>query len=114
MSRRPAWTDRENAALACLYFDMLQLATAGSAYNKAGMIRSYQGTDDAPEALHDRSRGSVEAKLMNATACHAKLDPHAVTMDGYGYRALVNYQAALRDAVAAELINYTAREARRA
>ena len=114
MSRRPAWTDRENAALARLYCDMLGLATAGHAYNKAGMVRSYQGTDDAPEALHARSRGSIEAKLMNATACHAKLQPEAVTMDGHGYRALVNYQAALLTAMRTELPAHAAREARRA
>ncbi len=102
-TNRTPWTPAENAALVRLYFDMLECATAGCAYNKAAMIRSYQATDNGqhPEALHNRSRGSIEAKLMNATACHRDLVPTAETMDGHGYRALSNYQAALREAMAA-------------
>jgi hypothetical protein len=40
---------------------------------------------------------------MNCSAAHATIDPQAVTMDGHGYRALANYQAALVDAMRAEL-----------
>lgn len=98
---RTPWTPAENAALVRLYFDMLGFATGGHPYNKAGMIRTYQASDEGrhPEALHNRSRGSIEAKLMNATACHRDLVPNAETMDGHGYRALPNYQAALKDAM---------------
>ncbi len=109
------WTDAENAALVTLYFTMLDHATAGEAYNKAVMIREAQGeapntspTTGIENTLHsavskaaplrDRSRGSIEAKLMNASAAHADLDG-APTMDGYGYRALSNYQKTLKDAM---------------
>lgn len=105
---RPApWSDDENAAIIRLYFDMLGLATAGHAYNKAGMIRSYQYTDEGrhAEALSARSRGSVELKLMNCSAAHRDIDADAVTMDGYGYRALPNYQAKTKIAMQAGLDN---------
>jgi len=115
-TNRTPWTPAENAALVRLYFDMLDCATAGCAYNKAAMIRSYQATDDGrhPEALANRSRGSVEAKLMNASACHADLINDHIerygseptsrdTMHGHGYRCLSNYQAALKDAMRDEI-----------
>jgi hypothetical protein len=98
-------------ALASLYFDMLTAATAGESYNKAGMIRAAQNGHGGSEAyaglLIDRSRGSIEAKLMNATAAHqdaidAGALPKSETMDGYGYRALANYQATLRGAIIVE------------
>lgn len=100
-TRPAAWTPAENAAVIRLYFDMLGFAVAGQKYNKAGMIRSYQASDEGkhPEALHARSRGSIEAKLMNASAAHRDLDGGITTMDGYGYRCLSNYQAALKDAM---------------
>jgi hypothetical protein len=104
MTTRKPWTDTENAALAALYFAMLDAAITGEKYNKAAMIRAYQfaGKDQpfmAASALAARSRGSIEAKLMNASAAHRDLFPDAVTMDGFGYRALANYQKALRDAI---------------
>jgi len=106
-SKPGPWTDDENAAVIRLYFDMLSLATAGASYNKAGMIRSYQFTDEGrhAEALSNRSRGSIEAKLMNCSAAHRDLQPRAETMDGHGYRALSNYQGALRTAMHSELID---------
>lgn len=110
MTRSPAWNDTENAALVALYFSMLDKAISGQPYNKAAMIRSSQNqpTDNpsipggaglklAP--LANRSKQSIEFKLMNASACHASLVPEGVTMDGYGYRAMPNYQAALKDAM---------------
>ena len=107
--RSPPWNDAENGALVALYFVMLERAIAGDAYNKAAMIRNEIDQPDAPNRLMtyplaDRSRGSVEAKLMNASAAHRDLVPGATTMDGYGYRCLSNYQAALKDAMAAALI----------
>jgi hypothetical protein len=112
---RPApWSVSENAALISLYFDMLDAALIGTAYNKAEMIRLAQAVDESTPGsdviftgsmpdwaccLSDRSRGSVEAKLMNASACHRDLIPDATTMDGFGYRALSNYQATLKTAM---------------
>ncbi len=107
MTRSPPWTPAENAALVGaggLYFAMLDKAVAGKPYNKAAMIRLAQSnsvtgitTSDAP--LMRRTKQSIEFKLMNASACHAAIDPEAETMDGHGYRAMPNYQAALLDAM---------------
>lgn len=111
MTKTTPWTPAENAALVRLYFTMLDSATAGRPYNKAAMIREvqtyrqneqYYGLSK-PLADSGRSRGSIEAKLMNASAAHAKLRPSATTMDGFGYRALANYQAALGEAMLHEL-----------
>ena len=106
------WADEENAGCISLYFEMLDAATLGAEYNKAAMIRATQGkvfTDPdavslAPAPLKVRSRGSIEAKLMNCSAAHrdvsAESGGQAVTMDGYGYRALSNYQGKLKAAMA--------------
>lgn len=112
---RKPWTPAENAALVHLYFAMLDAEHEGQPYNKAAMIRCARGENVLTEEslglplagfryggrLHQRSRGSIEAKLMNATACHRDLVPTAETMDSHGYRALPNYQASLREAMAA-------------
>ena len=104
MTRSPPWTDPENGACVALYFVMLDAAIPGHAYTKAGLIRVAQGTQDATPfsesfagKLSARSKQSIEFKLMNASAAHAALDPHADTMDCFGYRAMPNYQAALKD-----------------
>jgi hypothetical protein len=103
-----AWTDEENAAIVALYFAMLDAAIEGRPYNKRAMIREKQDATlqlggPVPPLyagwLKDRSKGSIEAKLMNCSACHAALDPNALTMDGFGYRALSNYQATLKTAM---------------
>ena len=103
MTNRTPWTPAENAALVRLYFRMLDAATTGRPYTKAAMIRHVQqlphGRDDAA-ALANRSRPSIECKLMNASAAHRDLCPEAETMDSHGYRALANYQRTLRDAMA--------------
>ena len=103
--RNPPWSDRENHALVALYFVMLDNAVAGKPYNKAAMIRSaQQNPEHASDGsfagnLSERSRGSIESKLMNASACHMDLERGDVTMHGYGYRALSNYQATLKQAM---------------
>jgi len=112
MSRAPAWTPAENAAVIALYFAMLDKAVAGQPYTKAAMIRvAKEGISEQDMAgpfdystpyaglLGVRTKGSIEAKLMNCTAVHRELAPNATTMDGYGYRALSNYQAALKQAM---------------
>ena len=102
------WNDQENRALVALYFTMLDLATAGKQYNKAAMIRAAiagmapreLNTMYANESflgkLPNRSRGSIEAKLMNASAAHRDLVPGAETMATHGYKAWGNYQATLK------------------
>ena len=116
MTKRAPWTDQENAALVALYFAMLDEAIAGRPYNKAAMIRKEQlghlmprGNPEATGPLKVRSRGSIEAKLMNARAAHrdvsAESGGQASTMDGYGYRCLSNYQATLKDAMKAALLS---------
>jgi hypothetical protein len=90
---------------------MLDKAIAGQPYNKAAMIREVQLSwtthesgawkDEPP--LQQRSRGSIEAKLMNASAAHLEIAPNAETMATHGYKAWGNYQAALKDAMRAEL-----------
>jgi len=120
--RQAPWSISENAALVSLYFDMLDSALIGAAYNKAEMIRlarhEYEPTPGSdviftgsmPDwacCLQDRSKGSIEAKLMNASAAHrdvsAESGGNATTMDGYGYRCLSNYQATLKVAMTAGL-----------
>jgi len=107
MTRSPPWTPAENTALVGaggLYWQMLDAAVAGERYNKAELIRLYRGDNcDAAGPLAARSKQSIEFKLMNASAAHAALDGNADTMDVYGYRAMPNYQAALKVAMAAEL-----------
>ena len=108
-----AWTDTENSACIALYFTMLDSAIAGKPYNKAAMIRNARETNAEAYPggfyglLRNRSRGSIEAKLMNCSAAHRDLAPHAVTMERFGYRALPNYQRALRDAMAEYLDAHT-------
>lgn len=93
MTTRRPWTDQENRALIALYFRMLDRAVAGKPYNKAAMIREL--TDVRTPQLPMRSKHGIEAKLMNATACHARLAPNDETMNEHGYRALPNYQKSL-------------------
>ena len=112
--KRPApWSAEENTAIVALYFQMLGCVETGHPYSKAGMIRHARGETVGAwmsiesGVLANRSKGSIEAKLMNVTAAHrdisAESGGRAVTMDGYGYRALSNYQATLKDAVRDEL-----------
>ena len=98
MSKPTPWNNAEHKAITALYFRMLACATTGKPYNKAAMVR------EAREGkLKDRSKGSIEAKLMNCSAAHAAIAPSAVTMDGYGYRALSNYSSDLLDAMRKKL-----------
>lgn len=108
------WTDQENADLVSLYFDMLDRTVAGELLNKAKLIRSHQCIDGCHQPLSSRSKGSIEFKLMNATAAHVSLlndhierfgEPdHRDTMHSHGYRALANYQKGLKDAMLNELL----------
>lgn len=101
--RSPAWNDTENATVCVLYFHMLGLAITDQPYNKAALIREVR---QPGKRLADRSRGSIEAKLMNCTAAHRKLRPDYTSMDGHGYRAMANYQASLDGAMQIALDNW--------
>ena len=110
MTNRTPWNETEIAAGIALYFSMQEKAQSGQPYNKAAMIREAQG-EPIPHAkpatgatfpvpyLKARSRGSIEAKLMNITACVEKLGRPELSMAEHGYRPLKNYQAALFTAV---------------
>ena len=75
------WTEQENRDLIELYFYMLDRAISGQPYNKAAIIRAARapvadnGGASFAGKLADRSRGSIEAKLMNASAAHRDLVP---------------------------------------
>jgi hypothetical protein len=118
MTNRTPWDDTENGGLLALYFMMLDSVQAGEDYSKAELIRISRGiNNDYTAPLANRSRGSIEFKLMNASACHADLIAETLklpadmaqavalpqTMHGHGYRALPNYQATLKAAMADEL-----------
>lgn len=104
MKRSKPWTLEEQAQAVALYFRMRQAVDTGRQYNKAQMIREANGDsmpDDAgPFPLEQRSRGSIEAKLMNVTAVLHDLGRHDVSMAEHGYRPLSNYQAELKTTVA--------------
>lgn len=107
-----AWSDSEVAAAVALYFAMLGLSLNGLAFNKRAMIREATQESTQPAGfkacpytaeLRDRSRQSVEMKLMNVTACINSLAQEHGTnyqsMEFAGYKPLNSYQAALKIAV---------------
>ena len=88
----------ENRALMALYFSMAFAVEQGKAYTKAHLIRERQGTEENPGPLFNRSRSSIECKLMNATAVVEALGFARWSMHEHGYRRLANYQADLKTA----------------
>ena len=108
MTRQPKWTPEENNAVCGLYFIMSEHVLTDAEYNKAAMIRAAQGirldgSISNPDAqLRLRSRGSIEAKLMNVTACLRDLGGAFTerSLEEHGYRAMSNYQADLKQVVA--------------
>ena len=105
MTRKPAWKAEENAACIALYFLMRKAVDDGIEYNKAAMIREQQTGIKSAHCINNRgplagrSKGSIEAKLMNVTAVLHDLDRADVSMASHGYRPLSNYQRDLRDMV---------------
>ena len=115
MTNRTPWTPAENSAVCSLYFEMLDNALRGYPYCKAEMIRHARNPESNFSAsftgeLANRSRGSIEAKLMNCSAAHRDLIPDAETMSEHGYRPLPNYQRSLREAMALALDERCERE----
>lgn len=114
MTRKPAWNDTENAALNALYHRMHQGVQRTENLNKAALIRIAQGqpkdTDRATSIdgfagkLADRSRASIEMKLMNLTAVLHDIGRAQFSMNEHGYRAMPNYQADLK-AAAVDYLN---------
>lgn len=108
-TKRTPWTYDENKALVALYFSMAFAVERGKPYNKAALIRERQtGITEVSSStvvfssapLANRSRGSIEAKLMNCTAVIEDLGFSRWSMHEHGYRRLGNYQAALKVAAA--------------
>ena len=120
-NKRAPWNEAENLALVALYFRMLDGFQRTENLNKAMLIRMANGTQTATDRalrpshcgefrdkLAARSRGSIEAKLMNASATHRDLINEHIetfkqeplggreTMAVHGYKAWGNYQADLK------------------
>lgn len=96
------WTNAEQLAGIDLYDRMHQCAMSGKAYNKAKMIREAQSDSRATAPhihLSDRSKGSIEMKLMNISAACEALGRPDLSMAEHGYRPMKNMQKSLKDAV---------------
>lgn len=100
---RTAWTDAETLSLCALYSHMLDLQTVGHLgrgktakgtprVSKATLVRAWIA-ENAP----GRSKGSVEAKLMNLSAMRHAMALPAVN----GYKPLTNMGADVRRAALA-------------
>ena len=89
------WNESEEIAICRLYSLMARLESLGQLgrgkdkTTKAELIRGAQSG-----ALADRSRGSIEAKLMNVTHCRKLAGLSIVT----GYKPLPNCSQSLLDA----------------
>ena len=90
--KRRAWTDAEVRTLCALYSLMLDAQRAGKAFCKAPAVR-------AVAAELQRSKGSVEAKLMNLSACQRDLGRDFVA----GYKPLPSYAKSMLQIVESEV-----------
>ena len=88
---RKAWSDSDTAEMIALYNMFLAHQQAGEKYTKAAPIR-------ALAEKKGRSKGSIEAKMMNLSAVYRDLGMEWVT----GYKPLSNYAKSLKDAVTGE------------
>jgi len=88
VTTRVTWTPEHVEGMLDLYFNFLSSQRAGTAYIKAHQIR-----DLAQD--QGRSKGSVEAKMMNVSAVLDVLGHDWVN----GFKPLVNYNKALFDQV---------------
>lgn len=107
------WTDKENRACVNLYRAMYHIATTRPEQRryKAAMIRIARGEEKEADRelaynahlyrgrLGDRTKGSIELKLMNVTgAIHAL--GFSESMAEFGYPPMPKYQQSLEDLVA--------------
>ena len=88
ITKRKAWTDNESLAVIELYNYFLNCQLNDEAYTKASKVRHLA-------ELLGRSKGSIEAKLMNVSAVMRDLGNVWVT----GYKPLSNYNKSLKDQV---------------
>jgi len=90
------WSETENAAVSLLYCGMASAVMAGTKYSKAQLIREQQAGE-----LSARSKGSIEAKLMNVSAIVVERALMTRLPSGHvpGYKPAPNYQTALVGAV---------------
>lgn len=85
---RVTWTPEHVEGMLDLYFSFLSSQRADTAYTKAAPIRELA-------AEQGRSKGSIEAKMMNVSAVLNKQAHDWVT----GFKPLPNYNKALFDQV---------------
>jgi hypothetical protein len=91
------WAPNETARLCGLYAYFLDCQLQGVKYQKAGPVRI---------AMADlgRTRGSIEAKLMNISACLVALGHPSLVVKGY--KPLSNYSTDMLDIVKAGFAPY--------
>ncbi len=92
ITNRKAWSDDENRAQVALYLVFYAKQKSGEKYQKASSVRALA------EKL-GRTKGSIEAKLMNVSGVMVDLERDWVN----GYKPLSNYNKALRDTVVSML-----------
>jgi len=90
ITTRVPWTDEHVDQLLGRYFQFLAMQTSNQPYQKAAIVRELA-------AAQGRSKGSVEAKMMNVSAVLESMGKEWVT----GYKPLSNFNKALLDQVQA-------------
>ncbi len=92
ITTRRAWSESETRAVIRLYLQFWDAENSGEAYSKAKPVRELAAT-------LGRSKGSIEAKLMNVSAVFVQLGRPFVT----GYKPASNFAKDMPELVAAEL-----------
>jgi hypothetical protein len=100
VTTRVQWTPEHVEGMLDLYFSFLKLQREGTAYQKAAPIRELA-------ARQCRSKGSVEAKMMNVSAVLDQCGHDWVN----GFKPLTNYNKALFDQVAEYMVEHKTRRA---
>lgn len=100
ITTRITWTDEHVEQMLNLYFSFLASQLAGAAYTKAAPVRELA-------AAQGRSKGSIEAKMMNVSAVLETMGREWVT----GYKPLKNFNKALLDQVTDHIKRETAQGA---
>ena len=90
---RRVWTDAEVRTLCALYQSMLTAQRSAEPFIKAPAVR-------ACAASLGRTKGSVEAKLMNLSACQRDLGRDYVA----GYKPLPSYAKSMLPIVRSEIV----------
>lgn len=98
--KRLAWSEAEVSAMLDVYFEMLRLELSETPYSKAPMVRELM-------SQIDRSKGSIEAKMMNTSAVLQEAGKPYVR----GYKPLGNAQGLLRDIIGFRLTDFTGKGA---